>query len=135
MISGCTMNTPCSTAMCGCFIAHVPCTVFVDVTEKHTARNSTPVGLVAVVMVLTGVRPAMAKCISLRICLVTTRAYTIVDFAYFTYVISEKILKLYSRILNVSIDTISVKQCVVNKILPKKRISVMAATNYCCDLY
>ena len=141
MISGCAMHTPCSTAMCGCFIAHVPCTVFVDVTEKHTARNSTPVGLVTVVMVLTGVRPVMAKCISLRICLIPTRIYTVVNFAYFTYIISEKILKLYSRILNVSIDTkIIVISCVVTKILTKTRFSIMAAlicvssTNYLCDL-
>ena len=138
MISGCAMHTPCSTAMCGCFIAHVPCTVFVDVTEKHTARNSTPVGLVTVVMVLSGVRPAMAKCTSLRICLIPTRIYTVVYFAYFTYIIIEKILKLYSRILNVSIDTkIIVIPCVVNKIVTKTRISLIClfSTNYCCDLY
>ena len=136
------MNTSSSTAMCGCCIAHVPCAVFVDVTEKHTARNNTPVGLVTVVMVLTGVRPAVAKCTSLRICLIPTLIYTVVNFAYFTYIISEKILKLYSRILYVSIHTkIIVIQCVVNKIVTKTRISVMAAlirlfsTNYCCDLY
>jgi len=44
------MNTPCSTAICGCYTANYLVQYFVDVTGKHTARIGRSDRLITVII-------------------------------------------------------------------------------------